>query len=828
MRSLSLYRAVVAVMICLHLCALHLSALPQTGSGFQANPSSAQTQSPVRSEHQERLKYRLNQLDRENRRDSVAILLLCDVARELSLHTPQEARVYAERAIAYTQALKPHSAALAVESSLTLALVLQRHGKAQKALLVADSLIRYESRLSGNPALWADVYCVLGRISVDVSKRREALKHFATSLQYAENIGDTVRIVRALSGLTQNAVALADSQASLYLRRLLNIARKHPDSPHIQAEIALTEAQYYLRLSDYARSLTHALEALKIYEQLSEEVYICNALLAVINTYSFQFAHSPSEIKKCQEYLRRARALGEQLGNKQHLFDAYNFTGLAFENLNLYDSAFAYSQQSLEMAQELGNPTNVITGYTNTGVLLWRLGKPKEGLERLRTALRKSEEHGLVRFMIVPLVRISSILRTDIRTEGRHRAAEALPYALRAFRIADSVGNRLRKEYALTELAAVYDSLGRIRDAYNALQAASLLKDTLFSKETAEKSLQLQTEYDSERKDSEIQLLQKDKELQALAFREQRIAQYSLAALFVFALGAALVLAWLYRQKERAAAEILRQQNILEEQTAEIETVNETLNEQNERLRLLNQEKSDIMNIVSHDLKNPISAMQGFADLLHSADTLDADEVHLLSGQMMQTSERMLKLVINLLDVNRLETGEVEFVMQEFPLTPLVESIVELHRPSAAEKNIHLHFENMTPNSTVYADEQAAIRILDNLLSNAVKYSPKEKNIYVRVKDKGLTAPLSPSAFIRVEVADEGQGISPEDMKKMFGKFARLSARPTGGEHSTGLGLSIVKQLVEAMHGRVWCESIVSDGLPTGATFIVELPTAPR
>jgi signal transduction histidine kinase len=79
----------------------------------------------------------------------------------------------------------------------------------------------------------------------------------------------------------------------------------------------------------------------------------------------------------------------------------------------------------------------------------------------------------------------------------------------------------------------------------------------------------------------------------------------------------------------------------------------------------------------------------------------------------------------------------------------------------------------------------------------------------------------SSEGVVRVEVQDEGPGLSDEDKKKLFGKFARLSAQPTGGEHSTGLGLSIVKKLVEAMHGRVWCES----ELGKGATFIVELPS---
>jgi signal transduction histidine kinase len=101
---------------------------------------------------------------------------------------------------------------------------------------------------------------------------------------------------------------------------------------------------------------------------------------------------------------------------------------------------------------------------------------------------------------------------------------------------------------------------------------------------------------------------------------------------------------------------------------------------------------------------------------------------------------------------------------------------------------------------------------LSNIISNAVKYSPHGKNVYVRMK--------ASNEEIRIEVQDEGPGISADDMKKLFGKFARLSARPTGGEHSTGLGLSIVKKMVEAMNGKVWCESEVGKG----ATFIVDLP----
>jgi signal transduction histidine kinase len=100
-----------------------------------------------------------------------------------------------------------------------------------------------------------------------------------------------------------------------------------------------------------------------------------------------------------------------------------------------------------------------------------------------------------------------------------------------------------------------------------------------------------------------------------------------------------------------------------------------------------------------------------------------------------------------------------------------------------------------------------------------VKYSPQWKPVWVRVlhrkDDDGVRV-------VRVEVQDEGPGLTEEDKKKLFGKFARLSAQPTGGENSTGLGLSIVKKLVELQHGRVWCEST----LGLGTTFIVELLAA--
>ena len=287
---------------------------------------------------------------------------------------------------------------------------------------------------------------------------------------------------------------------------------------------------------------------------------------------------------------------------------------------------------------------------------------------------------------------------------------------------------------------------------------------------------------------------------------------------------------------QEANTEIQRQLLVQAEQAAEIQAANTKLQEQNVELLDLSNEKNEIMGIVAHDLKNPIGSVRGFAELIENG-FVDDKEAPVIAKHIVTTANRMLELVSNLLDSNRLDSGGIQFQMVHLDIAPIVESTIWQYQHQAEAKSITLHYsaEYSLEGSTslVFADEQATMQIIDNLISNAVKYSPHGKNVFVRLKPSGhsfnensvqpiaqVTNAQMIKGFLCVEVQDEGDGISPEDMKKLFGKFARLSAQPTGGEHSTGLGLSIVKKMVEAMHGRVWCES----ELGKGATFIVELP----
>jgi len=243
-----------------------------------------------------------------------------------------------------------------------------------------------------------------------------------------------------------------------------------------------------------------------------------------------------------------------------------------------------------------------------------------------------------------------------------------------------------------------------------------------------------------------------------------------------------------------------------------------------ERLREMNEEKNEFMGIAAHDLRNPLGAITGYAEILiEEMESLQPSvpepgaravrEAGECAGRIRETSRRMAEMVQNLLDANRIERGEMQLNLALLDLSQTVAAVLETQRPRAVAKQQTLHWQNEAGAVSVLADATVLTQVIENLVSNAVKYSPAGKNIFVRLRrlQEGTLC----------EVQDEGPGLSAEDQKKLFGKFARLSSKPTGGENSTGLGLSIVKKMVEAMNGRVWCES----ELGRGATFIVEFPT---
>lgn len=255
-------------------------------------------------------------------------------------------------------------------------------------------------------------------------------------------------------------------------------------------------------------------------------------------------------------------------------------------------------------------------------------------------------------------------------------------------------------------------------------------------------------------------------------------------------------------------------------------TLTQRVEERTAQLVKLNKEKDEFLGIAAHDLKNPLAAIRTSAQIIEecfvSGEAIDFAEY---TDSIIATSDEMLDIITNFLDIELIENGKLGLAFERVPHT-IVQKAVTSHQRRARAKDITIHYEEPAAPISIIADKLAFRQVLDNLLSNAVKFSPRSKHIYVRIlerqapEEKNISSDISQDHYLRIEIQDEGPGIGIDEQDKLFTKFARLSARPTGEEGSTGLGLSIVKKLVEMMNGRVWCESVQGEG----ATFIVELP----
>jgi two-component system, sensor histidine kinase and response regulator len=235
-----------------------------------------------------------------------------------------------------------------------------------------------------------------------------------------------------------------------------------------------------------------------------------------------------------------------------------------------------------------------------------------------------------------------------------------------------------------------------------------------------------------------------------------------------------------------------------------------------DELKQLAEDRDELLGILTHDLKNHLGGMDMSAQLLlNRTGAMEDPKLRLMAENISQSSSQMLTFVKEFLANASADHGLI-LKTEPINLSDAATRAAQQHVESAKRKQ--LVFKVVLPPANgvlVQADGAALNQVLDNLLSNAIKFSPPGKQIL-------LTVSLPGARYVECQVQDEGPGFSETDKTRMFRRYGRLSARPTAGEPSTGLGLSIVKKLVLGMHGELACES--SPG--NGATFAFRLPRA--
>lgn len=585
-----------------------------------------------------------------------------------------------------------------------------------------------------------------------------------------------------------------------------------------KAEALKLKGFHHIQLSEYKEGLDAFLQEEKIRRQLGDELALANAIHNVANAYHYLnnlqkammlYLEAMQKFEALQEHGRlravynnigwlhfkignyaesleyyiKCQKIAEESGDKAALAQALNAIGTVYQKVGEYEQALAFYFKSLKLSEEVGSHEGIGMAFGNVGIVYYEMKRYEDSLEANYQSKRAFEEINHIYHLSMALASIAA------NYEALRMENEALFFYEESLRTAKKSGNVQVEVEVLQKQASLLLKRNENEDALHLLRNALRIGKKAQLKNILLQVYRLMVEAYRALGDFESALSAHESfyELEKELFNEESNRKIH-----------NLQLAFELEQGKREM-ELEKQKN------AELTRLNAELSEAN---RL----KTELLGIAAHDLKSPLQSILGFAELIKER-TKDAF-VQQYAHRIRTASERMVEMIVLLLQDAAMSQGKITLNMSEVNVSELCESVVEFYRARAEEKSQFLNSQ-IEPNCIVLGDKQYVFQIIENLLSNAIKYSASKQRITLSLRR------IVSDGVIEIAVHDEGQGLTEDDLSKLFRKFQRLSAKPTGNESSTGLGLAIVKELVELHRGKIWAESA---GKNKGATFFVQFP----
>lgn len=582
-----------------------------------------------------------------------------------------------------------------------------------------------------------------------------------------------------IKSLNEDALALKESEPLRCIAlatKAAELARKEGVLEELARSLCTVGIAEF-RLSNFQKSalaLTEACELLERFQQDTTEVLVwLGRAYDRIGNYSLAL-----EIHfKALDYLKGK-------GDSKELAQVYSQIGAVQLHLNNFEKAIDCYFKALDIHEKQGNAKALSSTYNNLGVIFRKNGSYDEALAYLKKSLALAESQNEPTAVAYPLYHIGNVEKL----KGNLKEAQAC--FQRGLKLLEGATDKYIICSHLSGIADVLYESGDFKKAIFYHQKALKLGEESSAKEIIYEAHEgLYHCYKKQKKFAnalyhhecflkvreEVFSEQSDKRIRTMQFEHD------------------------YKAAEQEA-EIYRLKNI--------------------ELIKANELKNEFLSIAAHDLKSPLQTIMGFAELIREKP----DRAELVSRQaesIFNASKRMLKLIDDLLKMAAMESGRLELKKTLTDVAELLRLVVEEHRYYASKKELEIEFE-AEGDCTANIDAARLYDVFENLLSNAIKYSPKGKAIVASARLVQRADAPNEQSEVLITIKDEGLGMTEDDIRNAFGKFQKLSSQPTGGESSTGLGLSIVKELVALHGGNVWIES---EGKNKGTTFFIVLPT---
>ncbi len=667
-----------------------------------------------------------------------------------------------------------------------------------------DSL-KVELERVSNDSLRVDILNQLGELFV-TWKAKEALLYLGRAEELSKVIDYNRGRAEALyqMGVYYENMDKPDRAISKF-NMARSIAETQKNIPTI-AHLLLRVAQNYEKLEDRENSTFFYFKAARFYGQIQDYTHQEQAYRAIAQTFLELDKH-----KEALHYFEQSLELARRTKQNSVLILALIHVGSTNSKLGKYREAITYLEEAIQINQEKENPSATVLIHNTFGEVYGNLDAFQRAENATFKALKIAQKIN-DRYLVSQSY---NILANIYKKQERY--FEALEYQKLALNLSTQLGYTDQAIDYYLKVSNIYFALADYRNALDYHQKYTQLQDSIYNQNTLESIYQTAIKYQSKEKELEISELKTQKRISEEKLRQRRTINYSLG------LGLILILTFtffLYRSNQRIVStnsllkernhQIEQQKEEISYQKSSLERFNKELAQKNRKLVELDQEKNHLIGVVAHDLRSPINQVKGLMEIIRlSGDNLNEEQTHHIN-LALSSLQRLDKMINRILDVNAMEQSEGNIQLEQIDLGDILNEIVYNFKDVAARKNIEIIREIPFEQHFAYLDESYALQIFENLISNAIKFSPEGKKIYVvltELEDK-----------IRVMIKDEGPGFAPEDRKALYGKFKKLSAKPTAGEASTGLGLSIVKKYVDLMKGQIQLESESGKG----ATFIVD------
>lgn len=557
----------------------------------------------------------------------------------------------------------------------------------------------------------------------------------------------------------------------------------------------------YKDLSNYEFALSHYLRALKI----AENNGFADLKTKTLNNVSLIYL-SQKNYGKALEYTQEAINLSKKQNNVANLAAQQNTLGRIYEAQDNYEKAQVCYKEALQTNENNKNNYGTTISLYNIGNTEYHLKNYSSALEYFKKSLILSSR---IDDQIGILYANKSI---GLVNKELKQYTTALIYYKKAYNLAVHLNLKEDKLDIYKNYSELYKAVGKFNKSLDYLEQFIVLKDSIYSHNSAKQIAEMQTKYDSEKKEKENELLRKNSEIQNLAIAKQTHLRNSFIILSILVIMFLAILYSRYKIKKDANDILSQKNNLIELQKEQLVLNNDELTKQYDQLELLNATKDKFFKIISHDLKAPFNSILGFSELLKSDyNAFENHERIDMINEIDKSSKFAYDLLINLLTWARTQTGDIKISKEPIVLKELVDTCANLYGQSAVAKKIDIVVD-IPNNISLTIDKNTSLIFIGNLINNAIKFTPEGGLITINTSEQ--------KDFIKLHIIDTGVGIPPDVIKSLFKIEEEISTQGTNDERGTGLGLILCKEFVEKNGGEI---SVASE-VGKGSEFTITMP----